>query len=334
MIARFGKSRRYRPLLALGLAAGGLLGLAQPASADEGGASVYLLGSGGPGTAIMPPVKGVFFSNSLYYYSGEAGGDKQFPIGGSVVADLNAAITADFATVLWVPSTDFAGGTLALGATLPVGEVDIDVSGVISGPAGGGVGVSKNDSAFVVGDPLVTALLGWSKGNYHLQVGAMVNLPIGDYRKDELANLAFHRWAADTSVAATWHDPASGWDVSGKAGVTFNGTNEHTDYNSGNDFHAELAVEKAFSEAFSAGVQLYHFQQISDDSGSGARLGAFKGKASGVGVTAAWNFKLAERPATLRLHAFTEFDVENRLEGDSIFLDFSIPLVMKLPTAP
>jgi len=132
MIARFEKSRRYRPLLALGLAAGGLLGLARPASADEGGASVYLLGAGGPGTAIMPPVKGVFFSNALYYYSGEAGGDKQFPICGSVVADLNAAITADFATVLWVPSTDFAGGTLALGAALPVGEVDIDVSGVIS----------------------------------------------------------------------------------------------------------------------------------------------------------------------------------------------------------
>jgi len=332
MTVRSGR-RFWKPsLLALGLAAGGLA-LAQPASADEGGASVYLLGSGGPGTAIMPPVQGVFFSNTLYYYSGEAGGDKQFPIGGSVVADLNATIMADFATVLWVPTTDFAGGTLALGATLPVGDVDIDVSGVISGPAGGGLGLSRSDSAFVVGDPIVTALLGWTQGKYHLQVGAMVNVPIGDYRKDELANLAFHRWALDTSAAATWHDPESGWDISGKAGITFNGTNEHTDYNSGNDFHAELSVEKAFSEAFSAGVQLYHFQQISDDSGSGARLGAFKGKASGVGVTAAWNFKLAERPASLRLHAFTEFDVKNRLEGDSIFLDFSIPLVMKLPPA-
>lgn len=323
-------SGRVARLAVAPILAAGLLAAANPARADEGGTSLYILGSGGPGTAILPPVRGVYFVNSLYSYRGGSGADARFPVGGNLVVDLDARINADFATVLWVPSTDVAGGTLALGATLPVGEVDLDVSGVLTGPLGGSVGVAVSDSTFRVGDPVFSGMLGWNNGNYHFQVGAMVNVPVGDYREDRLANLALHRWAADTSVAMTWHDADTGWDLSGKAGVTFNGTNEYTDYNSGNDFHAELSVEKAFSKAFTAGVQLYHFRQISDDGGAGASLGPFKGQASGVGATASWNFTLAQRPASLRLRAFTEFDVRNRLEGDSVFLDFSIPLVMNV----
>jgi hypothetical protein len=38
--------------------------------------------------------------------------------------------------------------------------------------------------------------------------------------------------------------------------------------------------------------------------------------------------RTAGQPEAARIH---EFDVKNRLEGDSIFLDFSIPHVMKLP---
>ena len=49
----------------------------EPAQASESGTSVYLLCSGGPGTAMMPPVKGVFFANTLYYYSGSAGAERR-----------------------------------------------------------------------------------------------------------------------------------------------------------------------------------------------------------------------------------------------------------------
>ena len=36
-------------------------------------------------------------------------------------------------------------------------------------------------------------------------------------------------------------------------------------------------------------------------------------------------------PATLRARAFSEFNVSNRLEGDSFWLDLSVPLSMKMP---
>ena len=39
-------------------------------------------------------------------------------------------------------------------------------------------------------------------------------------------------------------------------------------------------------------------------------------------------------PATLRLRAMTEFDARNRMEGNSVSLDLSVPLSLKLPKAP
>lgn len=312
--------------LVVALAAG-----AHHAQASEGGASLYLLGSGGPGAAVLPPLKGVYFDNEAYYYKGSASGDKRFTVGGNVVAGLNAKILANFATVLWVPSTDLGGATLAVGGALPVGNADVDASTVITGPRGDSFGRSAGDSATVIGDPIVTAALGWKKGDVHFQLATMLNVPIGDYREDELANLAFHRWAFDTSLAVSWRDEKGGWDVSGKGGLTANGENPHTDYKTGTEMHLEAAVEKAFSPKWSAGLQAYYFKQVSGDSGLGAKLGSFQGEATGVGATAAYNFKIGHMPATLRARAFTEFNVTNRLEGDSFWLGLTVPLSMKMP---
>ena len=308
-----------------------LAAAASQAMATEGAASVYLLGSGGPGAAVMPPVKGVFLDNEVYYYDGSARGSKQFVVGGNVVAGLNATILADFPTVLWVPTTNFLGGTLAVGGALPFGRPDVNVSAVVTGPLGGQVGVSRSDDAFVIGDPIATAALGWGSGKTHIQLSTMVNIPIGDYRDGELANLAFHRWAGDVSLAGTWRDEQAGWDFSGKAGFTFNGENEDTDYKTGTEFHVEGSVEKLITPKFSAGVLAYYFEQVSGDSGEGAVLGSFKGRVTGVGGTAAYNFMLGKAPATLRFRAIHEFDAKNRLEGDSFWLGLSMPLAVQMP---
>ena len=326
------KADRTRAALLGGATAAAMLLLAGQADASEGGASVYLLGTGGPGAAIVPPIQGVFLADTQYYYSGEAGGQRQFVVGGNVVAGLDATINANFATVLWVPTTDLGGGTLALGVALPLGEPDVTVSATLTGPGGTQISRSRSDSAFVVGDPLVTAIWGWKSGKTHIAASTLVNIPIGDYREDQLANLAFHRWAVDVSLAGTYLDEEAGWDVSGKAGFTFNGENEHTNYETGTEFHAEAAVEKKFNKTWSAGVQGYYFEQVSGDSGAGARLGSFKGRVAGLGVTGAYNFLLfGKAPATLRLHAIKEFEARNRLEGESVFLDFSMPLWVKMP---
>lgn len=307
---------------AFGLLAGG------EALASEGGASLYLLGSGGPGAAILPPIEGVFLTNSLYHYDGSASRDRQFQVGGNVVAGLKANITADFATAVWVPSTDVMGGaTLAWGLIVPVGVPDVKVDAILQRPNGATFNISRSEDRWTVGDPVLMGALSWKRGDVWLQTAALLNVPIGDYRAGHLSNLSFNRLVLDTSVALTWKDEKSGWDISGKTGVSFNGSNPSTNYDTGNEWHVEASIEKTLSPAWSVGVQAYYFNQITGDSGSGARLGDFEGEVTGVGATAAYNFKIAGKiPATFRLHAFTEMDAKNRLEGDSVFLDFSMPL--------
>lgn len=319
-------------ILAVGLAAAGL---AQAARASEGGASFYLLGSGGPEAAIMPPLEGVFLTNTAYYYHGAAGGDRQFQVGGNVVAGLQATIAADFPIVLWVPSTNFLGGVLGFGGSVPVGQPWVDVSAVLTGPRGNSFNVSRGDTAFVIGDPILLGMLGWQRGKTHFQIVDTLNVPIGQYRDGDLANLAFHRWANDMSAAVSWHDDKSGWDFSAKSGFTLNGKNPATDYRTGTEWHLEAAIDKALSPAWSIGAQAYRFDQLTGDSGSGDRVGPFKGQVTGVGGSIAYNFKVMGKiPISLRFHGTKEFDAVNRLEGHSFWLDLAMPLHVKMPPGP
>ena len=317
------------------LAALGAAGLAAtPAQATEGGASLYLLGSGGPGAGVAPPLEGVYVGKTIYIYDGDINADRQFVIGGNVVAGLDATIVASFDAIQWVPSTNFLGGTLTVGAIVPIGAPMLDVEAVLTGPGGGQATIGRRDSTLTVGDPVGTVALGWKADKLHIQASSMVNFPVGHYREGELANISLHRWIVDGSLAASWHDTESGWDISAKGGVTFNGRNDFTDYDSGNELHLEAAVEKTFSSKFSAGIQGYYYKQITGDSGTGARLGAFKGETAAIGGTVAYNTVLGRAPTSFRLQMFHEFDTTNRLKGNSLMFTIALPLSMKMPTAP
>src|SRR5687767_5989398 len=141
-------------------------GLVSPqARATEGGASIYLLGSGGPAAAVMPPFRGVYFDNTTYLYGGSSANlRKEFVLGGQVVAGIDAALLSNFSTLLWVPTTNLMGGTLGLGLTLPVGGPSIDVPAILTGPGGQQVRIAAQSSTFTVGDPIATAQLGWKSG--------------------------------------------------------------------------------------------------------------------------------------------------------------------------
>lgn len=190
---------------------------------------------------------------------------------------------------------------------------------------------STTDAVFTVGDPLVSAFVGWEAGNFHYQVGTMVNIPIGDYQEGEISNIAFHHWGADVFAAATWLDPNIGLDLSGVVGMTFNAENPATDYRTGNEFHFEWAAVQHFNERFDAGLVGYYYNQVTGDSGAGAAR-PFKGEAAAIGATIGWNFKAGEVPISTRIKYFHEFEATNRAKGDAVFLTISMPLAITAPT--
>ncbi|MDP1910176.1 MAG: transporter, partial [Hyphomicrobium sp.] len=69
-----------------------------------------------------------------------------------------------------------------------------------------------------------------------------------------------------------------------------------------------------------------HYQQVTGDSGAGARLGDFEGRVTGLGPDITYTFMCGKVPISTELKYFHEFDVENRLSGDNGFINVTIPL--------
>jgi hypothetical protein len=300
------------------------------ATAAEGGAGFYLLGSKGPGAAIMPPA-GVFFQNDFYYYSGDLGGGKKLQTGGKLAVGVDGKAAIAIPTAIVVLPENFLGGKVGLSMSLPLGWKNTSADVTFDGPLLGHRSAGVSDDVFTMGDPIVSGMLGWEQGNFHWQVGTLINVPIGDYQKGELSNIAFHHWGADVFAAGTYFDPATGWDFSGVLGLTMNAENPATDYKTGNEFHFEGAISKQLNEQFSAGIVGYYYDQATGDSGDGAKLGAFKGRVAALGATVGWNFKVGEVPLATRLKYYHEFDARNRAEGDAVFATLSMPLAIFAP---
>jgi hypothetical protein len=283
--------------------------------AAESAAGAYILGIRGPGAGITPP-EGLFFSNQIYSYRGRISGRVEidgFQLTGA--AKVRPLVTIP--TLLWMTPLTIGDARFGLSLTAPYGKVS--VSGAI-GP------IIKRDSITTFADPSIGALLGGKVGDFHWQFGATVFLPIGDYRQGELANVSKNRGALDIYGALTWLEPTLGLDVTNIVGVTFNRANTVTDYKTGNEFHWEWAVTKKFENGFSIGPAGYYYQQLTGDSGRGARLGDFKGRTAAVGATIGYEFKVGAAPVTTRLRVYREFDVERRLQGTAAFMSVSFPL--------
>jgi len=311
-----------------------LIGLSIAASgtgvqAAEAGKGFYLLGSRAHMAGIMPG-PGSYFANDFYFYDGGANVSVDFPIGDLVVqGGLDATVAIDLMTGLHVLPGEILGGSLAIGLTLPMGWQEI--RGTIQQV--GGPGISTKDDDFEVGDPVLVAALGWHDGNMHWQLGGLLNVPIGSYDADDLVNLGFNRWAFDLTGSATYLDLATGIEMSGALGFTFNGENLDTGYQTGTELHAEFAASKLFANGMSFGVVGYHYQQLSGDSGGTAaqRLliaatDGFKGRSTAIGPSFGMMLPLGDRMLNMNLRWYHDLEVKYRPEGDAVLFSASVPL--------
>ena len=289
-------SRRY----AISTAAIAIILSTAPAVAAERGIGIYLLGAKTTAAGITPPA-GQYLSNLLYYYA--------------AADSSHAQAIADFPSVLWVAPQDIRGARFGVGLTLVPYWLQIE-AGVP--PA--------TDRLFAMGDPLISALLGGERGNLHWQFGGLVNVPIGKYEPNRIANITFHRWAADFSYSTTWLDLKTGMEVSGTAGITLNGTNAVTDYHTGNEFHLEGAIAKHFGEGPYVGAIGYYYNQFTPDTGGGAVRGGFEGRVAALGVALGGTFKLGTTPVSASIKYVHEFDARNRLRGGATFFTVAVPL--------
>ncbi len=274
--------------------------------ATEGGASYYFPGASASFATALEPAPGVMVVNQMLFLGGKA--DKAV-LGGNV--NLNLKVNAFYNYVGGFYTYDkpvMGGAKLQIGAVVPYGSADVRV----------GLGsISRSQTSSGLGDAMVSAALYWTNGNYHHKLIQSVYIPTGDYRAGNIANPGRNYWGFDTSYAVTWFNMKTGDEISVVPGILFNTKNSASDYQSGNEFHVDFALNHHyFAQYYALGIHGYYYNQLSGDSGSGAKLGSFKGRSVGIGPAILWTPPAHKGNISVIAKWIFDVDHENRAKGD------------------
>ncbi len=290
-----------------------------PAHAAEGGYSHYGPGFYGDFGVAVAPEPGFYLRNDLYYYAADASRERIVQYG-ELRTDLELDSAMYMLTGLKALKSEVLGGRYVFGAYLPVVYSDISGSIVLEPNS-----ILFDADRTAMGDlGVIPASLFWNFGNFHVNAYELITAPTGSYDKDRDINAGLNYWSFDTVLAATYLHPEKGHELSAALGYIYNTENNDTDYQTGQEFHVDYMLNQFLSERFAIGLQGFYYKQITGDSGSGAILGDFKGEAAGVGPALTYVTKIMGKDLVISAKWLHEYHAEHRLEGDHLFLNFTL----------
>ncbi len=315
---------RTSAIAAMLCVAGGLA--AAPAQAAEYGLGEYLLGYSIPLIGYTPPA-GIYYSNSFYLYSGSASANLKIPLGHQIGAGLTYQFVVNISQVSWVTDLKALGGSIGFATLILYGSDTNKASLSFTGPRGVNRRLGASQELIGLGDSAYAAFIGWEAGEQHWNLTLTGFAPTGNYSPGSLAEMGLSRPAVDLKAGYTFLSMTTGIEVSAGLGMTINAINTQTNYQSGDELHFEWALNEHLPFGLSAGVGGYFYQQVTNDGGQGdEHLGAFKGRVAAVGPLLSYTIKAGDQQVTLSGRWFHEFDVQNRVRGDSIFAQLAFPL--------
>lgn len=290
------------------------------ARADQGGVSFWLPGLFGS-LAAAPSTPGWAWSTIYYHNSVSGGGSTNFVIGGNVVAGLTGRGDLVVSGLTYTFEPKLFGGQLAWSLFGTGGRPQAAIDATLTGPFGNTISGHRSDAINSLGDALWQATLKWNHGVDNYMIYTTGNLPIGPYDPRRLANLGLGHWSIDGGAGYTYFNPQTGYEFSIVGGLTYNFVNPSVDYQNGIDSHIDWAASKFITKEWQIGVVGYAFQQLTGDSGSGARLGPFKSRVFGIGPQIGHIFQVGEGyQGYVNLKGYKEFGHENRPEGWNVWL--------------
>jgi hypothetical protein len=311
---------KVRAALALAIVLGVLAG---QTLADEGGVSFWLPGQYGSLVAV-PPTPGWAFAMIYFHPFSQAGAGQDIPRGGRV--DLGVEGSGDL--LVLGPSYTFKqsllGGTPTFSLFVDGGRTVGSVSGSLTGPNGEMISGSHSESLTAFGDLIPLFSLAWNRGVHNFSTYLTGNIPVGSYDPNRLVNLGIGHGAIDAGGGYTYLNPKTGREFSAIGGFTYNFENPHTHYKNGIDWHVDWGASQFLSERVHVGVVGYWFQQVTGDSGAGAKLGSFESRVGGLGPQGGYFFPLRGLQGYVNLKGYWEFAAQNRAEGWNVWLTFAL----------
>lgn len=276
---------------------------ATDACATENGGGAYPNGAEGVMAGALPP-PGFYYLNYLTHYSADRLNDKN---GDKIPVDFHLNATANVSRFVYMTNLFVAGGNLGLYTNVPF----VHLSGTLA-PAPG-VTIARTKSGLA--DISAGALLAWHGSNWHGGCALEMDMPTGQYNKNEAFNIGRNYWTITPIVAGTWF-PVSNFEVSAKFMYDFNTENAATNYTSGQEFHFDYATTYHLGP-WTMGATGYFYKQISDDHGADAAAhDGNKGQVFSIGPTLKYDYK----NMSLEFKYQKELLVENRPEGDKFWL--------------
>jgi len=275
---------------------GTIIGLATApiVNADEGGISFWLPGLFGS-LAAVPGHPGWGFTAIYVHPSASASAGTTFFRGGAFVAGVKGSGDLVAYGPSYIFETPVLGGQFSASMFNVVGRSVPSISATLTGPRGNTISGTASQSLTSFGDLLPQASIKWNNGVHNFMVYGTGDIPVGDYDQNRLANLGIGHGAIDGGGGYTYFNPMTGLEFSAVAGLTYNFENPHTQYTNGIDAHLDWGASYFLTKQFHFGAVGYYFQQLTGDSGPGAKLGPFKSRVAGVGPQVGYLFPVGDK---------------------------------------
>lgn len=293
--------------MAMGICALGAL--AGPAQAVEQTFGLYALGSAAVGAGQTPPA-GVYLTTAVSYSQFHA--SKDIPFGGLNIT-LDAYLPVVVGNLTAVIPQEILGGHLSLSATSGFANIREIVG------ASAGATINKTVQGWGATDTNIRMAIGWEVSPvFSHKLSITEYFPTGQYATGLAPIIGLNRNGADFSWGATLIEPTTKLEFSGTAGFTLEGYNPATSYRSGNTVHFEEGISKHFDGGFRVSAISYQYLQVAPDTGSGAKLGAFRTRAVAVGPSVGYTTLIADHLVSFNLQATREVAFRNRLRQTNV----------------
>ncbi|MBN0986000.1 SphA family protein [Amphritea pacifica] len=283
-----------------------------PGHASENGAPTTPMGVFEFGTGFMPPAtpSGTFATRAAYYST-----DKVVDSHGDKITGQDFSLDVFSISAVYLNMTDeeILGAKYGYSAILPFLKMNADLS--VSVP---GVGVVFEDNAdlFRQGDmQIIPLILQWNLApNLAMNTQLQIQLPTGDYDKNRLVSPGLNHWVISPNYGVSYISDA-GYEVSSSFQLDISSENPDTHYTNGVEYRHEFGVGK-HTGPWTVGLGGYFYRQLTDDEGPGV-IDGNKGTVTALGP--ALSYFSPGKPAVW-LHAYKEFNAENRAEGYNLAL--------------
>lgn len=268
------------------------------ARAEQSGMGHYVPGMYSDFSGVPPSEPGFYMINYFFDYgNGTASASRDLPFGGVFAAGVTVNVNAYSPGIIYAYPWQLGNFTFSSGFYPSWVWQDVKVTASfdrnhvqISG--------SRDQSVNGFGDIMFSPVMSmWTNGDFH--VGGMFNIwaPSGAYNAGHLANPGLGYWTFQPMGVFSWLSSKIGTEFTMFPAFAFNSLNHVTDYQSGALFSVDATLAQhlpLFGGIIGAGASVNYTDQVTGDSGSGARLGSFEMQSVAVGPTVSYVHKIGK----------------------------------------